>query len=484
MKIDDVTFQELNERWPFRRSRHGDVIDQIAPGPPEGHRVRRPVHRAEREAGAARGLRLRRGDPERGREGRAGHHRGQRARREQVPRRASRRPAGPRRARWATAGCRPTRAACSAGSTTASTGSKSLSVVAAEVATGRKVDPGQHRRRTARGSTTTGRPTRSSRSPSRAWPRARSSAGSSGTRSWWSAPTHPRSRTSTRPRRPERTSRCPASRSRRTRSPPCCADFPLKDAPAVLEVALIVLLGLAAPLASLRLSALWSLGLALALGVAFTIAAQLAFNSGTVIAFVYPLGTLVLAAVGALAVHLVTGAFERERIRDMFSRFVPENVVDEVLASTDGLRLGGVQREGTVMFSDLRGFTSFAEKLPGGAGDRDPQPLPDRDERRDPRPRRHAGGLHGRRHHGRLRRARAAGRPRRPRAGRRPRDARPAARRASTTGSAPRGSARASAWASGLNSGDGDVGQRRLRAAPRVHGDRRHHQHGRAGSRA
>src|SRR5205807_7233774 len=47
-----------------------------------------------------------------------------------------------------------------------------------------------------------------------------------------------------------------------------------------------------------------------------------------------------------------------------FSRFVPEDVVDEVLARADrGLRLGGVQREGTVMFTDLRGFTTFAESL-------------------------------------------------------------------------------------------------------------------------
>jgi adenylate cyclase len=47
----------------------------------------------------------------------------------------------------------------------------------------------------------------------------------------------------------------------------------------------------------------------------------------------------------------------------MFARFVPEDVVDQVLASADGLRLGGIQREGTVMFTDLRGFTSFSEKL-------------------------------------------------------------------------------------------------------------------------
>ncbi len=79
--------------------------------------------------------------------------------------------------------------------------------------------------------------------------------------------------------------------------------------------------------------------------------------------FVYPLGALILSAAGALSVQLVTVAFERERVRDLFSRFVPENVVDEVLASADaGLRLGGVQREGTVMFTDLRGFTTSPKR--------------------------------------------------------------------------------------------------------------------------
>ena len=56
---------------------------------------------------------------------------------------------------------------------------------------------------------------------------------------------------------------------------------------------------------------------------------------------------------------------ERGRVRGIFSRFVPEHVVDEVLRRTDDdLRLGGVRVEGTVMFSDLREFTAFAESLP------------------------------------------------------------------------------------------------------------------------
>jgi adenylate cyclase len=140
--------------------------------------------------------------------------------------------------------------------------------------------------------------------------------------------------------------------------------LPLRSSAVWVDLALIVLMGFAAPLASLRFGPIATIALALALAATFTVAVQIAFQSGRVVSFVYPLGVLILSAAGALSVQLVTVAFERERVRDLFSRFVPENVVDEVLASTGGgLRLGGVQREGTVMFTDLRGFTTFAETL-------------------------------------------------------------------------------------------------------------------------
>jgi len=53
---------------------------------------------------------------------------------------------------------------------------------------------------------------------------------------------------------------------------------------------------------------------------------------------------------------------ERARVHDVFSRFLPEHVVAEVLERTDDdLRIGGVSTVGTVMFTDLRGFTAFSE---------------------------------------------------------------------------------------------------------------------------
>ena len=53
---------------------------------------------------------------------------------------------------------------------------------------------------------------------------------------------------------------------------------------------------------------------------------------------------------------------EQERVRSVFSRFVPEHVVSDVLERTDDdLRLGGSREVGTVMFTDIRSFTAFTE---------------------------------------------------------------------------------------------------------------------------
>jgi adenylate cyclase len=140
---------------------------------------------------------------------------------------------------------------------------------------------------------------------------------------------------------------------------------PLRDVPEWLNVLVIVLLGAIAPLGSLRLRSLGAFLGALAAAVVFTVATQVAFNQGWIVAFVYPLFALALGTLGTLAVLYLITAIERERVHDLFSRFVPADVVDQVVArADDNLRLGAVERDCTVLFSDLRGFTSFSEKQP------------------------------------------------------------------------------------------------------------------------
>jgi adenylate cyclase len=141
------------------------------------------------------------------------------------------------------------------------------------------------------------------------------------------------------------------------------AGFPLHSGPGWVDTLLVILLGTLAPLAAIRLRMLFVIPLGVLAIAGLLVGAQLAFEDKVIVTFVYALIAGVAALLLTGAIHGITVAFERAHTREAFARFVPEAVVDEVLRSADGLRLGGVQREGTVMFSDLRGFTSFAETL-------------------------------------------------------------------------------------------------------------------------
>jgi adenylate cyclase len=51
-------------------------------------------------------------------------------------------------------------------------------------------------------------------------------------------------------------------------------------------------------------------------------------------------------------------------IRQTFGRYLSDDVVDTILESPEGLKLGGEKRLATIMMTDLRGFTAICERLP------------------------------------------------------------------------------------------------------------------------
>lgn len=54
---------------------------------------------------------------------------------------------------------------------------------------------------------------------------------------------------------------------------------------------------------------------------------------------------------------------EKKYIRQTFSKFVSKSVVDELLKDPSKVKLGGEKKILTVLFSDIRGFTSISERL-------------------------------------------------------------------------------------------------------------------------
>ena len=59
---------------------------------------------------------------------------------------------------------------------------------------------------------------------------------------------------------------------------------------------------------------------------------------------------------------MLEGLRQRDFIRSAFGRYVSPEVAQAILESPDGLRFGGTKRIVTVLMSDLRGYTRFAEQ--------------------------------------------------------------------------------------------------------------------------
>ena len=93
------------------------------------------------------------------------------------------------------------------------------------------------------------------------------------------------------------------------------------------------------------------------------VARTLFVTEGASINIVYPLLALVITFTALTVYHYVTEERERKKIKGAFSYYVSSAVVNEMLKHPDLLKLGGDKKELTVLFSDIRGFTTISEGL-------------------------------------------------------------------------------------------------------------------------
>jgi adenylate cyclase len=76
-----------------------------------------------------------------------------------------------------------------------------------------------------------------------------------------------------------------------------------------------------------------------------------------------PLITGILTLFTIIAFRILTEEKEKKAIQGMFSNYVSKSIVEELLKHPEKLELGGEDKNITVLFSDIRGFTTLSEKL-------------------------------------------------------------------------------------------------------------------------
>jgi len=80
-----------------------------------------------------------------------------------------------------------------------------------------------------------------------------------------------------------------------------------------------------------------------------------------------PLASILILIAGLTLLYLLSGFISektsRKQLHDMFGQYVPEAHIEKMLMASDGFSMEGESKELTVLFSDIRSFTTLSEKL-------------------------------------------------------------------------------------------------------------------------
>jgi adenylate cyclase len=139
-------------------------------------------------------------------------------------------------------------------------------------------------------------------------------------------------------------------------------DF-LRRSPGVVELAVILATGLLFGFLLPRYEAAGSTAIALG-----TIAAYIALTDYLSVykdlwlGFVYPFANILVLAAADTVISLFYEERKAREIRRIFSSYVSPMIVEQLVSHPGKAKLGGERKEVTLLFSDIRGFTSFSEK--------------------------------------------------------------------------------------------------------------------------
>ncbi len=136
----------------------------------------------------------------------------------------------------------------------------------------------------------------------------------------------------------------------------------LHYAPAWVNILILLLMVMFTAFMVSRLSTLWSLLVSLGMILVYFFVVLLVFDlNDYILTLSAPVFGVLLSFLAVVAYRTVFEERDKRRIRDMFGKYVSPAVVDEILQNPP--ELGGIDKEITVFFSDIRGFTTLSESL-------------------------------------------------------------------------------------------------------------------------
>ncbi|MDR1168407.1 MAG: adenylate/guanylate cyclase domain-containing protein [Heliobacteriaceae bacterium] len=129
------------------------------------------------------------------------------------------------------------------------------------------------------------------------------------------------------------------------------------------EILLLVFISIGAFLIIKGRSFLKSLTMLTGFGVLYYIFAVVCFMHNFAMSVLTPLAVLLVTMVFAYSYQFIAEGRHKEKIKNAMGKYLSQDIMKNVVQNIDDIRLGGKRSYVTVLFSDIRGFTSMSENM-------------------------------------------------------------------------------------------------------------------------
>jgi len=129
------------------------------------------------------------------------------------------------------------------------------------------------------------------------------------------------------------------------------------------DLILLAILSITVFIIITQLSFFKSLGLLILIAISYIIFTAICFSKGIAPNVITPLAIQLITMIFAYSYRFILEGRNKEKIKQAMGKYLSQDIMQNVVQNIDDIKLGGKKAVVTVLFADIRGFTSISEKL-------------------------------------------------------------------------------------------------------------------------
>lgn len=105
------------------------------------------------------------------------------------------------------------------------------------------------------------------------------------------------------------------------------------------------------------------LGIMVIMVLGYIFMSVLSYKLNFAVPVITPIALQMVTMIFGYSRKFIVEARNKEKIKDAMGKYISQDIMENVVSNIDNVKLGGKKADVTVLFADIRGFTSMSEKL-------------------------------------------------------------------------------------------------------------------------